>query len=119
VTDDESMVRDAFDRYEAALMADDIDTLAMFFWPDATRYGTDGNQYTGAQIDQARRRPHAALTRSLSHTVVRQVGAGAVIAETEFERAGAGGFGRQSQVWVRRAGEWRIVHAHVSMLPGT
>jgi len=37
----------------------------------------------------------------------------------EFERSVNGGVvrGRQSQTWVRMADGWRIVAAHVSLLP--
>ena len=31
-----------------------------FFWGDATRYGTDGNQASGTEIEASRRRPHLA-----------------------------------------------------------
>lgn len=104
-----------FAAYEAALMADDLDVLRDLFWPDATRYGTDGNQRSGAEIDAARRRPHELRRRTLHGTVVRPVGDDVVVTETEFERDGRQG--RQSQVWVRRDGRWAILHAHVSIHP--
>jgi hypothetical protein len=110
-------VADLFAAYESALMSDAIDDIQGFFWPDATRYGTDGNQRTGAEIDAARRRPHAPLDRHIHNTLIRSAGPECVIAETEFTRRPSGAQGRQSQVWLRRAGEWKIMHAHVSMLP--
>lgn len=108
-------VEELFATYEAALMADDLDTLRDLFWPDATRYGTDGNQRSGNEIDAARRRPHEVRPRTLDRTMIRSVGDEVAIAETEFERDGR--HGRQSQVWVRRDGRWGILHAHVSMHP--
>lgn len=108
-------VEELFAAYEAALMADDLDTLRDLFWPDATRYGTDGNQRSGADIDAARRLPHELRPRSLGRVVVRPLGDDVVVTEAEFERDGRQG--RQSQVWLRREGRWAILHAHVSMHP--
>lgn len=115
-TDAVAEVTAAFAAYEQALVADDLDALDTWFWPDATRYGTDGNQYDGAEIDAARRRPHPSLDRRLERTRIRAAAPDVVVAETEFVRTG-GAIGRQSQVWVRRAGRWAILHAHVSMHP--
>lgn len=109
-------VVDAFHRYEAALVSDDLDELARWFWPDATRFGTDGNQRGGAAIDAARRRPHPPLHRSLTSTSLRVLADGVVLTEVEFRRTG-GGPGRQTQVWQRRGDRWAIVHAHVSLHP--
>lgn len=114
---DADVVAEHFATYERALMADDVDTLAGFFWNDATRYGTDGNQHGADEIDRARRRVHAPLHRTLDHTLLRVVSDGVVVAETQFVRSAHGTKGRQTQVWVRRDGEWRILHAHVSMHP--
>lgn len=117
---DESNVEEVtarFAAYERVLMAGDTDALESFFWPDATRYGTDGNQRSGAEIDAARRRPHAPPDREIHGTLIRSAGADSVIAETEFARRPTGAEGRQTQLWLKRGSEWRVLHAHVSMLP--
>ena len=36
---------------------------------------------------------------------------------TEFRREGGAALGRQSQTWVRLPEGWRVVAAHVSLLP--
>ena len=110
-----SEVEALFATYEAALVAGDLDTLRELFWPDATRYGTDGNQRSGAEIDAARRLGRVARPRTLHEVRVRALGDDVVVTEAEFERDGRRG--RQSQVWSRRDGRWAIVHAHVSMHP--
>ena len=38
-------------------------------------------------------------------------------AMTEFRREGSTAVGRQSQTWVRLPEGWRVVAAHVSLLP--
>ena len=43
-------------------------------------------------------------------------GADLASAMTEFQRAGSGAVGRQSQTWVRLPEGWRVVAAHVSLL---
>lgn len=106
-----------FAAYERALMADETDTLREFFWPDATRYGTDGNQRSGGEIDAARHRPHVPADRELHGTLIRSAGTDGVLTETEFTRRSTGAEGRQTQLWLERGGEWRVLHAHVSMLP--
>lgn len=112
-------VRDAFARYEAALVGNDVDTLDALFWhADAVvRYGV-GENLVGIEAIRAFRkaRPAAGLTRSLSGTVITTFGDDFATAMTEFRRDGSAGIGRQSQTWVRFAEGWRVVAAHVSVI---
>ena len=108
-------VTDAFERYERALMDDDIDALAGFFWGDplTIRYGLGVNSY-GHEAITAARRSRRAEARSLERTVITTYGRDFATADTEFTRTASGRRGRQSQTWVRHDVGWRVVSAHVS-----
>ena len=113
-------VREAFDRYERALVSNDVNALDNFFRDDArtVRYGVNENLYGFAEIAafRAARLP-VALGRKLSRTVVTAYGRDFAVASTLYERPSAPGrIGRQMQTWVRFAEGWRIVAAHVSLM---
>jgi ketosteroid isomerase-like protein len=113
-------VREAFDRYERALVSNDVNALDNFFRDDARtiRYGVNENLYGFAEIAafRAARKP-VALGRKLSRTVVTAYGRDLAVASTLYERPSAPGrIGRQMQTWVRFAEGWRIVAAHVSLM---
>lgn len=112
-------VRQAFDRYERALVTNDVTTLdAMFFDdPRTIRYGGGESLYGYAAIAAFRQgRSPAGLARELSRTVITAYGRDFAVASTLFHRASAPGkVGRQMQTWVRFAGGWRVVAAHVSV----
>jgi hypothetical protein len=107
----------AFDRYEAALVGNDIATLDELFWnsPHTLRYGIGENLHGHQAIAgfRAARSP-LGLARSLRNTAITSFGDDFAVANTEFLRNG--GEGRQSQTWVRMPYGWRIVAAHVSWL---
>ena len=108
----------AFERYEAALVGNDVAVLDELFWdsPLALRYGATENLYGHAAIAGFRAaRPAAGLARRVTRTVITTFGADFATANMEFERAGVQR-GRQSQTWVRMREGWRIVAAHVSVL---
>ncbi len=110
----------AFERYERALGANDLDTLAELFWesPLTLRYGPDGTLLGHAAIDGFRRaRGIPGVARTLRNTVITTFGRDAATANTESTRPGTTAVGRQSQTWVRMAEGWRIVAAHVSDRP--
>jgi hypothetical protein len=110
----------AFERYEAALIANDVATLDELFWssPQTIRYGIGENLYGTAEILAFRTaRSPAGLARTLSRTVITTFGRDAATASTLFERAGAPGrIGRQMQTWIRLPEGWRVVAAHVSVI---
>jgi hypothetical protein len=110
----------AFERYERALMANDVATLNELFRADARtiRYGGAEILYGHAEIAgfRAARSP-VGLARTRSRTVITTYGSDFAVASTLFHRASAPGkVGRQMQTWVRFDEGWRIVAAHVSMI---
>jgi hypothetical protein len=113
-------VRAAFERYEQALVTNDVVTLDALFRDDARtiRYGGAENLYGYAAIKSFRAaRSPAGLTRTLSKTVITTYGRDFAVASTLFARASvAGKIGRQMQTWVKFAEGWRVVAAHVSVI---
>jgi AtzH-like len=109
-----------FQRYERALMANDVAALNAFFWknPLTLRFGVGENLY-GYDAIAAYRRGNTAGSprRTLTNTVITTFGRDCATANTEFQRIGSPTKGRQSQTWLRLPEGWRIVSAHVSLLP--
>jgi hypothetical protein len=113
-------VTQAFERYERALVANDVATLDALFWdsPHTLRYGIGENLYGHAAIAAFRSaRPSINLTRRLDNTVITTYGRDFATANTEFQREGSTLTGRQSHVWIRTPEGWRIAAAHVSLMP--
>ena len=113
-------VSEAFERYEAALMANDVDTLNELFWasPHTLRYGVWENLYGHDAISAYRRGvPGGAPQRMNGRTVITTYGRDLATVNREFERIQSRQQGRQSQTWVRMPEGWRIVAAHVSVKP--
>ena len=112
-----------FDRYESALMANDLATLDAFFWPDErlTRYGIADRQRGITELRAFRAAaPAPTFTRRLEHLRVSAFGPDCAVAQVEFVRSDTPLRGFQTQTWVRFEGlGWRIVSAHVSMIPFT
>ncbi len=110
----------AFERYEQALVNNDVAALDAFFHDDARtiRYGGAENLYGFQEIARFRAaRSPAGLARTLSGTVITAYGRDHAVASTLFRRASTPGkVGRQMQTWVRFAEGWRVVAAHVSMI---
>jgi hypothetical protein len=113
-------VKAAFDRYEKALVSNDVATLDALFHNDARtiRYGTAENLYGYAQIMAFRAaRSPAGLARTLSKTVITTYGRDVAVASTLYQRPTMPGkIGRQMQTWARFAEGWRVVAAHVSVI---
>jgi hypothetical protein len=113
-------VKDAFERYEQALMSNDVQMLNAMFLDDARtiRYGAAENLYGHAEISRFRTaRSPAGLVRTLSRTVITTFGRDLAVASTMFHRRTLPGkIGRQTQTWVRFDQGWRIVAAHVSVI---
>lgn len=108
----------AFERYELALLDNDIATLDALFWnsPLTLRYGVGERLYGYDAIAAFRvARPGGSPRRVLATTIITTFGHDFATANTEFHRAGETRIGRQSQTWVRTSGGWRIVAAHVSL----
>jgi len=113
-------VRAAFERYEQALVTNDVATLDELFHKDARtiRYGVGEILYGHAEIAAFRSaRSPAGLMRTLSRTVITAYGRDFAVASTLFHRESASGkVGRQMQTWVRFPEGWRVVAAHVSVI---
>jgi len=111
-----------YPKYEAALMTNDAETLTQMFWasPHAMRFGVTENLYGIEEIEAFRKsRPSTNLARIVRRLDVVTFGRDFGSVTLEFERTANGKIisGRQSQVWVRLPEGWRIVSAHVSVLP--
>jgi hypothetical protein len=113
-------VRAAFDRYERALVANDVAALNDIFHDDprTIRYGTSEILYGYDKIAAFRAaRSPSGLTRTISKTVITTYGRDFAVASTLFYRATMPGkVGRQMQTWIRFPGGWQVVAAHVSMI---
>jgi hypothetical protein len=111
-----------YPRYEQALVSNDVDTLVAMFWegPQVMRFGATENLYGPEELEAFRKaRPSAGLTRTVTRQDIVSFGRDYASITLEFERHTPKGLvrGRQSQVWVRFHHGWRIVQAHVSLLP--
>jgi hypothetical protein len=109
--------------YERALLSNDVVVLDSLFWnsPHAVRYGVTENLHGGAEIQAFRQaRPNINLARTISRLEIMTFGMDAGIINLEFVRPmdGIERSGRQTQMWLRLPEGWRIVSAHVSLLPG-
>ena len=113
-------VRSAFERYERALVENDVATLDALFHDDARtiRYGGTENLHGYQEIAAFRAgRSPVGLARTLEKTVITAYGRDHAVASTLFRRPSAPGkIGRQTQAWVRFAEGWRVVAAHVSFI---
>jgi hypothetical protein len=111
-------VRAAFERYERALVRNDVAVLTELFWnsPTTIRYGAGDNLYGYKVIKAFRKgRSPVGLERMLTRTEITTYGRDFATANCEFVRGGRSG--QQSQTWMRTPEGWRVVSAHVSMLP--
>jgi AtzH-like len=110
----------AFERYEMALVSNDVVTLDELFRDDSRtiRYGVNEILYGYAEIKSFRgARSPVALGRKLSRTVITTYGRDFAVASTLYERPSAPGkLGRQMQTWVKFPEGWRVVAAHVSLM---
>lgn len=111
-----------YPKYEAALVDNDAETLIAMFWSSehVLRFGAAENLYGFEEISAFRRdRPAVHLARDVNRLDIVTFGRDFGSVTLEFERHVEGKVirGRQSQVWVRLAEGWRIVSAHVSVLP--
>src|SRR5260370_25132284 len=113
-----------YPRYEQALVTNDVDTLVNMFWdgPQVMRFGATENLDGPVELAAFRKaRPSANLARTVTRLDIVSFGRDFASITLEFERSASGGVvrGRQSQTWVRMPQGWRIVSAHVSLLPNS
>ena len=109
-----------FERYEKALVSNDVAVLDELFRNDACtlRYGIGENLYGYREVTAFRAaRSPVGLMRKTAKTLITSYGRDTAVASTLFYRDSAPGrVGRQMQTWVRFAEGWRIVAAHVSII---
>ncbi len=109
----------AFERYEAALVGNDVATLDALFWdsPHTIRYGVGENLYGFAAIHAFRAaRPAVGLARQILRTQITTYGQSTATTHIEFQREGSTRVGRQTQTWIKTPEGWRVVSAHVSLM---
>jgi hypothetical protein len=109
-----------FERYEKALVSNDVAVLDELFRKDfrTLRYGISENLYGYGEIAcfRAARSP-VGLMRRTARTVITTYGRDTAVASTLFYRDTLPAkVGRQMQTWVRFSEGWRIVAAHVSII---
>ena len=113
-------VKGVFYRYEKALNENDQPVLNELFWnsPHTLRYGIAEQLYGYEAIKGFRAgRPAIDLRRDLLKVVITTYGRDFATASCEYKRLETGRIGRQMQTWMRTADGWRVVAAHVSLLP--
>ena len=111
-------IREAFERYEAALISNDVEALIGFFWrdPRAVRLSSEGGLYGYDEIAAFRQaRDPGDLVRDLGRVEILVLGPDLGVATAEYRQRSSGRRGAQSQVWQKRPEGWRIVSAHVSL----
>lgn len=109
----------AFARYEAALVANQVEVLDELFWnsPHTLRYGAGENLYgyDAIRAFRAGRSPQG-LARQVLRTAITTYGHDFATTNIEFQRDGSERIGRQSQTWMRTPRGWCVVSAHVSLM---
>ena len=113
-------VEAVFERYERALVSNDVAVLDELFRPDplTVRFGATENLWGHAEIAAFRAaRPGTGLQRRIVRRVLQTFGRDFATASVTFVRdAEPGRIGRQQQTWVRTPCGWRVVAAHVSTM---
>ena len=112
-------VTTAFERYETALVTNDVEELDALFWnsPHTLRYGASENLYGYDAIREFRAgRSPQGLARRVLRTAITTYGNDFATTNIEFQREGSERIGRQSQTWMRTPAGWRVVSAHVSLM---
>lgn len=109
-----------FQRYERALVENDVETLDALFWDSAStvRYGVGETLYGMDEVRAFRAaRPAAGLARTVMRTQITVFGDHTATTHIEFARDGVSRIGRQTQTWVRFPDVgWKVVSAHVSLM---
>ena len=109
-------------QYEEALCTNNLEVLDALFWdaPQVVRFGLTENLYGSEEIQKFRaNRPTFSLKREIFNLKVVTFGNDSCAVTLEFRRVmdGVERLGRQSQMWQRFPEGWKVVSAHVSLLP--
>lgn len=115
-------VADLFERYEQALIDKDVDVLDQTFWnsPYSIRYALRDNGY-GFDAIHASRVGATPVPGGSKERRIRlenlTLGHDLATVNLEYKPRGRDGIGRQSQTWVRFPEGWKVIAAHVSIMP--
>ncbi len=109
-------------QYEEALSNNNLEVMDSLFWDasEVVRFGVTENLYGSDEIRNFRAsRPNPKIEREISNLQVVTFGKDTATVTLEFRRIinGVERFGRQSQTWYRFTEGWKVVSAHVSLLP--
>lgn len=110
-------VRAAFDLYEEALLANNLDALERWLWDDdrVVRFAFGDVQVGSTAVAAARRSlPRQTGPRTLEHVTVNTFGGYVATVFAVFRVDGSGQLVHQSQTWARFDEGWLMVGAHVS-----
>jgi len=116
---DEVTVAELSDRYEAALMANDVDAVNGYFWRDdrVLRFGiADAQRGYDELVEWRTTAAPVSPSRVILSRDVTALAPGVVAVDIQFRDGDAPFTGRQTQTWVRLADGWRIARAHVSII---
>jgi amidase len=106
---------EAFERYERAIVANDLDVLDELFAPGpATMRGDAAGLLVGHDAISAFRGVRGGVPARTIERVEYRPLADDVALVVSVSRYRGGGTGLQTQVWERRDGAWRITAAHVT-----
>lgn len=108
------------DRYERALAENNVETLNDLFWvgSEAVRYGVTENLYGSDEISAFRsNRTDGAPARKNLCRHITTINDNCAIVCIEFQQQASQRKGRQMQTWVCSNNKWKIIAAHVSLLP--
>ena len=107
----------AFQEYERALMADDLEAMDALFHdaPTTNRFGVGEVLWGIEAIREFRKGRGGSPQRRLGHVAITVYGDAFATADAEFFREGSERRGRQSQSWVKFSEGWKVVSAHVSL----
>ena len=108
----------AVEKYEKALMGNDVQKLSQFFASDpdgipVSRVDNDGWLSGKVEISDFRSRRGSAPTRFLKVRTYRMLSCDAAVVVSEFDKS-SGGVVDQTQVWERFEEQWKIVSAHLT-----
>lgn len=109
-------------KYEDALCNNNLEVMDELFWqaPEVVRFGLTENLYGSDEIRAFRAsRPTHNIKREIYNLKVVTFDSNFASVTLEFRRVmdGVERQGRQSQMWYKFDFGWKVVSAHVSLLP--
>ena len=115
-------VRAVFDRYEAAIAANDAAVLDSSFWddPHVVRYGITELLYGIDAIRAFRASVKSYAPRAQKKITITTFGRDFAATNLEYQRLDSGLVGRETKIMARIPEQgWRVVSAHVSLMAQT